>query len=147
LDDNSVYFSKVTNLKEDIKKNLEFINWKNILKSDSTVFVKPNFTFPYYKEGITTSPDLIKYFLEILKPRVDNVILGESNGGNHSFTSDDAFKGHNMPEICKEIGVELVNLSKLPSQKVKDNINGKQVEVELPQLLLDDVDCFISVVF
>ena len=52
-----------------------------------------------------------------------------------------------MPEICKEIGVELVNLSKLPSQKVKDNINGKQVEVELPQLLLDDVDCFISVVF
>ena len=147
MDDNSVYFSKVTNLKEDIKKNLEFINWKNILKSDSTVFVKPNFTFPYYKEGITTSPDLIKYFLEILKPRVDNVILGESNGGNHSFTSDDAFKCHNMPEICKEIGVELVNLSKLPSQKVKDNINGKQVEVELPQLLLDDVDCFISVVF
>ena len=145
MDDYSVYISKVTDLKKDIKKSLEFINWKDIVKSDSTVFVKPNFTFPYYKEGITTSPELIKYFLEILKTRADHVILGESNGGNHSFTADDAFKGHNMPEICKETGVDLVNLSKLPSKKVQDNINGKQVEVELPQLLLDDVDCFISV--
>ena len=61
------------------------------------------------------------------------------------FTADDAFKGHNMPEICKETGVELVNLSKLPSRKVEENIQGKNVSVELPELLLDDVDCFISV--
>jgi len=128
-----------------MKKSLEFIKWKDRVKSDSTVFVKPNFTYPYFKEGVTTSPDLIKAFLEILKDRADNVILGESDGGNHSFTADDAFKGHNMPEICKETGVELLNLSKLPSRKVEGNIQGKNVSVELPQLLLDDVDCFISV--
>ena len=145
LDDYLSYISKVTDLKGDIKKSLEFIKWKDRVKSDSTVFIKPNFTYPYYKEGVTTSPDLIKAFLEILKDRADTVILGESDGGNHSFTADDAFKGHNMPEICKETGVELVNLSKLPSRKVEDNIQGKKVEVQLPELLLDDVDCFISV--
>jgi len=145
LDDYLAYISKVTDLKEDIKKSLEFIKWKDRVKSDSTVFVKPNFTYPYYKEGVTTSPDLIKSFLEILKNRADTVILGESDGGNHSFTADDAFKGHKMPEICKETGVELVNLSKLPSNKVEDNIQGKKVDVQLPDLLLDDVDCFVSV--
>ena len=145
MDDYLAYISKVTDLKGDIKKSLEFIKWKDRVKSDSTVFIKPNFTYPYYKEGVTTSPDLIKAFLEILKDRADTVILGESDGGNHSFTADDAFKGHNMPEICKETGVELVNLSKLPSRKVEDNIQGKKVEVQLPELLLDDVDCFISV--
>lgn len=144
LDDYLAYISKVTDLKEDVKKSLEFIKWKDKVKSDSTVFVKPNFTYPYYKEGVTTSPDLIKCFLEILKDRADTVILGESDGGNHSFTADDAFKGHNIPEICKETGVELVNLSKLPSRKVEDNIQGKNVEVYLPDLLLNDVDCFIS---
>ena len=145
MDDYLAYISKVTDLKEDIKKSLEFIKWKDKVKSDSTVFLKPNFTYPHYKEGVTTSPDLIKSFLEILKDRADNVIIGESNGGNHSFTADDAFKGHNMHEICKETGVELVNLSELPSRKVEEDIQGKNVSVELPQLLLDDVDCFISV--
>lgn len=145
MDDYSCYISKITDLKEDLKKSLEFINWKEQVKKDSTVFLKPNFTFPYYKEGITTSPELIKYLLEILKDRADNVIIGESNGGNHSFTSDDAFKGHNMPEICKETGVELVNLSKIPSRFVEETIQGKKVKVLLPELLLDDVNCFISV--
>ena len=112
MNDYSAYITKVTDLKEDIKKSLDFINWKDRVKSDSTVFIKPNFTYPYYKEGVTTSPELIKSFLEILKDRADTVILGESDGGNHSFTADDAFEGHNMPEICKETGVELVNLSK-----------------------------------
>lgn len=145
MDDYLAHISKVTDLKDDIKKSLEFIKWKERVKSDSTVFIKPNFTYPYYKEGVTTSPDLIRSFLEILKDRADNIILGESDGGNHSFTADDAFTGHNMPEICKETGVELVNLSKLPSRKVEEEIQGKKVGVELPQLLLDDVDCFISV--
>ncbi|NYB52815.1 MAG: DUF362 domain-containing protein [Methanobacteriaceae archaeon] len=139
------YISKIEDLKEDIERGLEFIKWKKEVKKDSTVFIKPNFTYPYYKEGITTSPELIKFLLEILKDRADNVILGESNGGNHSFTADDSFKGHQMPEICRDAGVDLVNLSHLPSRFLEEEIAGKKVKVQLPKLLLDDVDCFISV--
>jgi len=139
------YISKITKLKDDLLKSLEFINWEEIVKNDSTVFVKPNFTFPYYKEGITTNPELLRYLLEILRARARRVILGESDGGNHSFTADDAFKGHNMYEVCREIGVELVNLSKLPSVFVEDEVQGKKVKVQLPKLLLEEVDCFISV--
>jgi len=133
------------NLKVTLQKGLEFINWDKYIDKKSRVFVKPNFTFPYYKEGVTTSPQLLKYLLEILKSKADTVILGESDGGNHSFTAEQAFEGHNMYQICQETGVELVNLSKLPSRFVEDKIQGKKVKVQLPKLLLEEVDCFISV--
>lgn len=142
----SAYVAEVDeNLKMSLIKSLEFIEWKKAIKTDSTVFIKPNFTFPYYKDGITTNPELLRNLLEIIKDRADNVILGESDGGNHSFSADNAFEGHKMYEICKEAGVELVNLSKLPSKFVEDKIHGKRVKVQLPKLLLDDIDCFISV--
>ena len=112
------------NLKEDLLNGLESINWKNQVKTDSTVFIKPNFTFPYYKEGITTRPELLKNLLEIIKGRADNVIIDESDGGNHSFSADEAFKGHNMLEVCRENGVVLVILSKLPSKFVEGKIQG-----------------------
>jgi uncharacterized protein (DUF362 family) len=138
------YISKVTNLKETIDQNLEFVNWKKSLSKDSTVFIKPNFTYPFHKEGVTTNPEVIRCLLEIMKDNSGRVILGESNGGNRSFTADQAFEGHGMPKICKETGTELVNLSKIPYEIVEDTVQGKQVKVLLPKLLLHDVDYFVS---
>jgi uncharacterized protein (DUF362 family) len=83
--------------------------------------------------------------LEVFKDRADNVIVGKSGGGNHSFSADEAFKGHKMYEICRENGEGLVNLSKLPSMFVEDKIKGTKVKVLLPELLFDEIDCFISV--
>ncbi|ACL15732.1 DUF362 domain-containing protein [Methanosphaerula palustris] len=136
---------KVSNLHEDIINSLEFIKWKDSIRNGSMVFIKPNFTYPFYKEGITTNPVVLKEILAILKDRAGRVIVGESNGGNHSFTANQAFKGHGMPEICKETGAELVNLSTLPSRFIEDTIQGKRVKVQVPDLLVDEIDCFISV--
>ena len=141
----SAYISHITDLKNDLLKSLEFVEWKKQVEKGSTVFVKPNFTYPYYKEGITTSPELLRFLLEILKDRAGEVIIGESNGGNNSFTADDAFKGHNMYNICRDIGVNLVNLSRLPALPIEDTIQGKNVKVLLPRMLIKDIDCFISV--
>lgn len=141
-----VFIEKIQeDLKATLKRALDYINWEKHVKKDSVVFVKPNFTFPYYKEGITTNPVLLKWLLELLKSRADRVILGESDGGNHSFKAEDAFAGHGMYEICKEACVELVNLSKLPSVYIEEKVLSKTVKVQLPKLLLEEVDCFISV--
>lgn len=139
------YISKITDLKEDISKSLEFIEWSKHFSNNSTVFIKPNFTYPFYKEGITTNPEVLRILLGLLKDKVGRVIVGESDGGNHSFTADRAFKGHGMPEICRETGAELVNLSSIPAETVEGTVQGKNVKVQLPSLLLHDVDCFISV--
>lgn len=145
MSDYYAYLSKFEDLEKEIRKSLDFIKWKDYIKKDSIVFLKPNFTYPYYKEGITTSPQFIKILLNIFKDRADDVFLGESDGGNYSFTAEESFKGHFMPEICKESGVELVNLSKMPRENVVESVNGKQVKVMLPEMLLHNVDCFISV--
>ena len=142
----SAYVTKVDGeLKTNLLEGLEFINWKEYVKKDSMVFVKPNFTFPSYKEGVTTSPELLKCLLEIVKDRSGDVVLGEANGGNHSFTAEEAFRGHRMYEICKEAGVKLINLSSLPSKLIEAKIQFRKVKVQLPKMLLEEVDCFISV--
>lgn len=141
----SAYITKFDDLQSEIRKSLDFIRWTKQVKKDSIVFVKPNFTYPFYKEGVTTSPELLRILLELLKDRADRVILGESDGGNHSFSADTSLKGHGMHEVCNKTGVEVVNLSTLPSRFIEESIQNKQVKVQLPNLLLDTVDCFISV--
>ncbi|MFQ6115802.1 MAG: DUF362 domain-containing protein [bacterium] len=145
----NMYAAYVDRVDRELKRNLlealELIGWRESIKKDSVVFVKPNFTFPHYREGITTSPELLKSLLEIIRSRSGNVIVGESNGGNHSFRAEEAFKSHNMYEICTELGVELVNLSSLPSKFVESEIQSKKIRVQLPNMLLEEVDCVISV--
>jgi uncharacterized protein (DUF362 family) len=81
-------------LRTSLLKGLEFINWKSLVRDDPVVFVKPNFTFPEFRRGVTTSPELLKCLLEILRDRSSSVILGESDGGNHSFEANEVFRGH-----------------------------------------------------
>lgn len=132
-------------MEKTIHDALDYIQWEKSVYPDSVVFVKPNFTYPYYKEGITTSPALLKPLLRILKGRARRVIVGESDGGNRSFSADTAFKNHGMPETCGECGIELVNLSRIPSTVVEQTVAGKKVRVTLPELLLKEVDCFVDV--
>jgi len=112
----SAYLFKVEGkLRDKLLEGLEFIGWREIVKKDDVAFVKPNFTFPLFREGVTTNPEVIKFLLELLKSRCARVIVGESDGGNRSFKAEEAFASHNMMEICKEASAELVNLSTLPS--------------------------------
>jgi uncharacterized protein (DUF362 family) len=81
----------------------------------------------------------------LLKGKAGRVIIGESDGANHAFTAEEAFAGHHMYDICKETDAELVSLSRMPSTIVESTVSGKRVQVQLPDLLLQDADCFISV--
>jgi uncharacterized protein (DUF362 family) len=141
-----IYIDEIRDdLKSALRNGLEFIQWHKYVDKNSKVFIKPNFTFPRYSEGVTASPELLKCLVELLKTRAGTVIVGESDGGNNSFKADEAFAGHNIYQICKEIGAEVVNLSTLPSEIVESKILGKTVKVQLPKLLLEEIDCFISV--
>jgi uncharacterized protein (DUF362 family) len=140
------YVGKIeSNLSNSIKDSLDFINWKDYIKKDSVIFIKPNFTYPYYKKGITTSPNFLESLIKVLKNRSSKIIVGESNGGNHSFSADDSLRGHSMDIISKKYGIEIVNLSKVPSEFITEEIAGKRVKIEIPKLLLKKVDTFISV--
>jgi len=138
------YIGKNSAIEKNIENGLEFMKWKNIIKNDSIVFIKPNFTIPFYRQGVTSNPNFLRILLSILKNRCDRVIVGESDGGNKSFSADEAFQGHNMQSICKDTGAELINLTKIPAMMIEEKIQNKAVKIQLPKILINDVNCFIS---
>lgn len=146
MSDFRAYVSKTTNdINSDVQTAMEAVHWASKVKEGSTVFIKPNFTFYEYRPGVTTTPEVLRALITLLKTRAGRVIVGESDGGNRSFTADQAFIGHGLIEMSKELGFELVNLSKLPAVDIEESIQGINVKVELPKLLLEEIDTFISV--
>jgi len=137
IDENSVL--------QEIQDGLEFIKFTSIVDSNASVFIKPNLTDRSHKPGITTTPLMIRSVVKAVAPLVGKVIIGESDGGNYSFTADDSLKNHQVYDIAAEYkNVHVVNLSKLPRQTITAEVCGKRVRVDLPNLLLEDIDCVIS---
>ena len=129
-------------LEEQLEEALEFVDWKTIIQPDSTVFIKPNLTWPDPKPGVTTSLPFIEALLAILTRRTHKVVLGESNGG--TFLAEEAFAKHGLPELCQKYGVALVNLSRQPTLPLEDRVAGKKIEIEASRYLIEDVDVFIT---
>jgi uncharacterized protein (DUF362 family) len=145
----SKYLAYISNTSNDlsatVEQALDFIQYRQSVKTDSSVYIKPNFTFPYPAKGVTTSPELLKILLEKLSNRCQRLIVGESDGGSSSFSAERAFEEHGMYKICKDAGADLVNLSKLPTEFIESTIQGKKVKVLVPKMLLNEVDCSITV--
>ena len=78
------------------------------------------------KEGVITSPAVLIKLPTILADRASNVTVVESNGGNNVFTAEEAFNGHGIRNICKELGIAMINLSNEPVQYVSEEILGKK---------------------
>lgn len=143
-----VYINDINdqNLLQEIQKGLEFIQSNEIINKNSTIFIKPNLTDVAHKPGITTTPLMIKTVIEVFSPLVKKIYVGESDGGNYSFSADMSLNNHGIYDVANDFpNVEVVNLSKLPRTRVKENVCGKKVWVDLPDLLLNDIDCLVSV--
>jgi len=130
-------------LKKDIEKAFDETNFKDIFKRDSKVFIKPNFTLPFYKPGVTTHEHIIEEVVNVLKNRVSEVYIGEADGGAESFTAKYSLENHGIPGMCKRTGAEMLNLSKIESTFVEETVIKKKVKVPLPKMLLN-MDVSIS---
>ena len=88
-------------LEADIRDAFERLKWRDYIKSDSRVFVKPNFTLPFFKPGVTTRGSVIEATLAVLKDRASEVLIGEEDGGYGSYTAEYALMNHGIPNICR----------------------------------------------
>lgn len=121
---------------------LQFIGWQNTVRPDSTVFVKPNLTWPDPKPGVTTSPAFLDALLAVLTSRTSRIYVGESDGG--TFPAEEAFAKHGLPELVKRHGAQLVNLTKKPTCQLHDTVVGREIEIEASRFLMEDVDVFVT---
>jgi uncharacterized protein (DUF362 family) len=140
-----VFVCKIdTKLSECIEKAIEWIGLIKKISSVTRISIKPNFTYPCYKPGITTSPQVIEETIKILKEFTNNIFIVESDGGYGTFNAEEAFKGHNIYELCKKYSIEAVNLNKEPAESITIFTKGREKSILLPKRLLYGTDLFIT---
>jgi uncharacterized protein (DUF362 family) len=108
------------------------------------VAIKPNLTYPFYKEGVTTSPAVVRACVETLLERTPHIRIVETDGGYGVWLAREAFEGHGLYAIADELGVVVSNLCEEPSEDLSFDVGGRTHRLPLPSSLLHDTDVFIT---
>jgi len=114
------------------------------LTNSSRVALKPNFTYPYYKPGVTTSPQVIRTVVKILRKYTPRIAIVETDGGYGAWQASEAFYGHDIYSLGKEYGIEVVNLNEEPRELISFKSGNRKHQLPLPTRLLHETDIFIT---
>ena len=115
-----------------------------IIKPGDRVFIKPNLTYPFFKPGVTTSPEFMEAAVQVLRDSTSKITFVESDGGAYSWPALTAMEGHKMTELRSRYDVRLLGLSQQPRRLVSTEIDGHRLEIELSAEMLDECDVFIT---
>lgn len=124
---------------EAVRECLQDCGWEDAVPRGAVVVVKPNLctTVQEKLEMSNTDPRITEAVCEALVTRTDRVYVVEAD--NLRQTAEEAFEISGYPKFARRLGVQLVNLTRVPWQKVQ----SEPVPMELPKLLLD-ADVFIT---
>ncbi|HEV2069309.1 MAG TPA: DUF362 domain-containing protein [Acidimicrobiales bacterium] len=110
------------------------------------VFVKPNFTYPFEKPGVTTTRAFLVALVEALVDRgVERICIGEGEGGYNAFSMDKTFAAFRLEDLERRYGIEVANVSHWPSREFLVPARGRSYRVRFPSPVLDDFDAVVSV--
>ncbi len=109
------------------------------------VFLKPNFTYPFPKAGVTTTRPVLEAVVQVLSDLgCRRICIGEGEGGYNAFAMDETFAAFALDELTARYGVEVVNASNWPSLEVRVEGRRGTYDVHLPKPLYEEFDSFIS---
>ncbi|MBM3834893.1 MAG: DUF362 domain-containing protein [Verrucomicrobia bacterium] len=133
------------NYPEAIREGLESVGFFQNVSSGSTVFLKPNLTFPTYQPGVMTSFECLSAVTKLLREGGYRVIIGEADsGGYNRFSMDEVFERMGIRALATETGAAVVNISFTEPELVRLQRGPKEISIPLPKLLLHEVDAFIT---
>ena len=118
--------------------------WDLALPENQRVAVKPNLTFPDYKEGVTTTPAVLERVVEMLVARGNQVFVVEGDGGYGSWECERAMEGHGIYELCDRHGATAVNLTKTEWTSIEVRQGRTRIDLPYSKFLLEEIDAFIS---
>jgi uncharacterized protein (DUF362 family) len=111
------------------------------------VFIKPNLTYPKYKEGVTTRMEFVESLVGALRQinSITKIYIGEGEGGYNSFSMTQAMKDMGFFGITDRYpNVEIINLSVVPRVSVQITAKNKPYSLELPQIFFNEIDFSIT---
>ncbi len=120
-----------------LKKSLEAIRFKEIVKPGNKVVIKVNATHFHYLPGITVTPELVSDFVKILKDRGAEVIVGE--GDLQRVCAETALLGCGIQDVAVDAGAEVVNFMK--DEFVSFPLKGKVFDFNEYKVPKSYVDC------
>lgn len=128
-----------------VREGLELVGFFQTVAPGSTVFLKPNLTFPTYRPGVMTSFECLKAVTELLTGRGYQVIIGEADsGGYNRFSMDEVFAKMGINELAQQTGARVVNISFTDPEIVRVRVDWRELRIPLSKMLLEDVDAFIT---
>ncbi len=116
-----------------LKEALKAADWEKHVRGK--VFIKPNLCSKNYIRGAVTNPQVLFYLVSFLRDRVEEVIVGESNGYN--YCCDDALRMTGVKKIVNKAGGKIVNLSKDEIVKVQNSKTFVLRNFSLPKTLVE----------
>jgi len=131
-------------LRKAILKALELSGIIDKIRPDSRVALKPNFTYPYHKPGVTTSPEVISETVRALRELTAKISIVETEGGYGAWRASEAFSGHGVYELERKFGIQVINLNEKESVTIDVAWKNKKRPLQLPRALLYETDVFIS---
>jgi uncharacterized protein (DUF362 family) len=131
-------------LADSIHKALNECSILSRLDASSRVAIKPNFTYPYYKPGVTTSPVIIRELVQILRQYTAHIAIVETDGGYGAWKATEAFAGHGIDSLQQELGVRAVNLCDEPREMISFQSRWRTQRLPLPTRLLHETDLLIT---
>lgn len=127
-----------------VRLAMEGIGLLKQMTSSTRVALKPNLTYPYYKPGVTTSPQIIRELVKVLREYTPHIAIVETDGGYGAWQATEAFAGHELYQLQNEFGVEVINLNDEPSELISFRSSRQTYHLPLPTRLLHETDLFIT---
>jgi len=133
-------FKTNDNLQHALRNALNAAEWDRHIQGK--VFIKPNLCAKEYIPGAVTNPQTLFHLVCLLRDKVEEVVVGESDGYNYSC--DEAFVGTGVKKVVDRAGGETINLSKDETLKVQNPSALYLKKVSLPKTLVE-ADSIVSV--
>jgi uncharacterized protein (DUF362 family) len=133
-------FKTNNGLEEALKNTLSAANWNKHIRG--RVFLKPNLCAKKYIPGAVTNPQLLFHLVNLLRDRVEDVLVGESDGYNYSCC--DALTKTGVDDLVKKAGGSTINLSKDEALPVHNPNALWLKQIKLPRALLE-ADSIVSI--
>ena len=127
-----------------VRSAVEYCGILDGVRPDTRVSLKPNLTYPTYKAGVTTSPEVMEALIRAVKEATPHIAVVETDGGYGAWRADAAFGAHRLWDMQRRYGIEVVNLNDEAREPFAFRSRGRWRSLPLPTRLLHETDLFIT---
>lgn len=128
-----------------LRDGFAFLGNTGEIRRGERIAIKPNLTFPVFRKGVMTNPEVLEAVILYLKNYTDSITVCESDsGGYNRFSMDEVFFRTGISAFSKRHGIRVVNMSHSCSRPIQVDTRLRSLQVPLPAFLLDETDRFIT---